>query len=371
MRAALTITRNDLRRRLRDRSAILVALVLPLAMAGIFGLTLSGVGDEDVSFEYALVDRDGGTAARAFGEALGQIDVVRLTDDRDAAAATFVVPRGFSAAVAAGRPAQLQVVGDVDAPIGTFVARAIAETYGSDVRAVGASIAALGGAADAGVAERAAHVPSPVALVDVTATRKELNPKTFFAAGMAVFFLFFTVQLGISSLHEERRDGTLARLLAAPVPRTSILAGKVLTSLVIGVVSMCVLAVATTLLLGAEWGDPLGVAVLIVSGVLAATAVTALVASLARTPEQAGSWQSIVALVLGMLGGSFFPVAQAGGLVALLGLATPHAWFLRGLADLSAGEGVSAALPAAAAMLAFAAVTGALAITRLGRLVRP
>ena len=62
--------------------------------------------------------------------------------------------------------------------------------------------------------------------------------------------------------------GTLARLLAAPIPRSAALAGKLLTSLSLGAVSMGVLALATHFLLGAHWGDPLGVAILIAAGVL-------------------------------------------------------------------------------------------------------
>ena len=183
MRAALAITANDLRRRLRDRSALLVAFVLPLALAGIFSLTLANATDDDVTFSYALVDQDRGPAADAFREALAQIDVVDLTEDRDEAAATFVLSRGFSAAVTAGRPARLEVIGDVDAPIGTLVARAIAEQYAGEFRAIGISLAAAHGTADpAALVERAARVPSPVALEDVTATRKELDPKTFYAA---------------------------------------------------------------------------------------------------------------------------------------------------------------------------------------------
>jgi ABC-2 type transport system permease protein len=131
---------------------------------------------------------------------------------------------------------------------------------------------------------------------------------------------------------------------------------------------MGVLALATHFLLGAHWGAPLGVAILIVAGVIAATAVMTLVATLARTVDQAGSWQSMVALVLGMLGGTFFPVSQAGGVLAALSLVTPQAWFLRGIEDLGGGAGPGAAIGPAAAMLAFAAVTGALAFLRMGRL---
>ena len=186
---------------------------------------------------------------------------------------------------------------------------------------------------------------------------------------MAVFFLFFTVQFGISSILEERRDGTLARMLVAPIHRSAVLGGKLLTSLVLGFVSMVVLALATHFLLSAHWGNILGVAILIAAGVLAATAVMALVATLARTPDQAQSWQAMVALVLGMLGGAFFPVAQAGGVLATLSLATPQAWFLRGIENMTGGAGAGAVLGPAAAILAFAAVTGSLAFMRAGRLV--
>ena len=231
--------------------------------------------------------------------------------DRGTVSAAIVIPAGFSAAVARGNPARMPVLGNVDNPISSLVAESIARSYASRIDGVRIATAAAGGSARA--ARLAAAAEQPIAIQDVSTRRKELDPATFYAAGMAVFFLFFTVQLGVSSLLDERRDGTLARMLVAPVRHGSILVGKLLTSLVLGVVSMVVLAVATHFALGAHWGNPLGVALLIVAGVLAATAVMALVATLARTPDQAQSWGSMAALVLGMLGGSFFPIAQAGG----------------------------------------------------------
>ena len=54
-----------------------------------------------------------------------------------------------------------------------------------------------------------------------------------------------------------------------------------------------------------------------------------------------------------------------------MSLATPHAWFLRGLENLSGGAGPGAALGPVAAILAFAAVVGSLAWLRSGRLLAP
>jgi ABC-2 type transport system permease protein len=383
MGATFAIVAKDLRQRLRDRSALLIAIVVPLALASIFGLTLRDVTSGDIAFEYAVADLDRGDLAQGFrgllreAERDGFVDVREARSEEEARAlardgdvsAAFVLPVGLTRAVARGGSAELQVVGNVDAPIGSLVARSLADGFASEVNAVRVAVVAAGGGPE--LAERASALPRPVRLEDVTTERKELDATTFYAAGMAVFFLFFTVQFGVASLFDERREGTLARLLAAPVPRGAIVGAKATTSIVLGVTSMTVLVVATSLLLGAEWGNPLGVALLVFAGVLAATAVTTLVATFARTAEQAGTWLSIVALVLGMLGGSFFPVAQAGGALALLSRGTPHAWFLEGLAELSGGAGPVAVLPAAGAILVFAAVAGAVAYARIGRLVAP
>jgi ABC-2 type transport system permease protein len=368
--------------------------VVPFALAFVFSLTLADVAGGGVRFTFAFVNEDHGRQAAILREeVLAPLDrekVIRLRDaptreegrrlaGRGDVDAAIVVPKGFSQAAESGAAASLQVIGNADATLATEVARAIAQGFAgrlSSVRlAVATAIAAGGGRAGTdevrALGERAAHAPDPLALEDVTARSRELDPSTFYSAGMAVFFLFFTVQFGVSSLLDERREGTLRRLLAAPVRRGAVLGGKLATGIVLGLASMAVLVVATSLLIGADWGSPLGVALLVACGVAAATGVTALIATFARTPDQAGYLQAIVALVLGMLGGSFFSLAQVGGVVEALSMATPHAWFLRGLGDLAGGGGVSDALVPAGAILAFAAVCGGIALLRVRRLLAP
>jgi len=394
MRAALLIAGKDLRQRLRDRSALMIAFLVPLGLAFIFNLTLGGLSSGGTVFTYAIVDADRSDVSGIFTEQVlpqveegGGIDLVEAASEDEARRmaadgevdAAFVVPTGFGDAVQAGGSAEIRVIGDVDEPIATQVARSIANSFAADLNAVRLSVATAAGGdpgslppaeLDAMIA-RAAEVANPVVVADVTTTKKELDATTYYAAGMAVFFLFFTVQFGVSSLLEERKEGTLARLLAAPIGRTSILGGKLLTSFALGVLSMTTLIVATSLLIGARWGSPLGVAILVLAGVLSAIGVMALVATLAKTSEQAGNWQAIIAVVLGMLGGVFFPVSLAPGILGKLSLLTPQAWFMRGLSDLAGGGAWTVVLPAALAMLLFAAVTGGIAMLRLGRMARP
>ncbi|MCP2250449.1 ABC transporter permease [Lentzea aerocolonigenes] len=389
MRHALLIAARDLRERARDRTAYVLAIVLPLGLAGVFTLILGNISGDSQLFTYAVADADRGVVARAFTDdvlrkaaASGAIALRTVSSEQEArtlvddgtATAAFLLPAGLTEDVQAGRAARIEVVGNVDAPTGTDVARSLAQAYTDRLGAVRTAVAATvhsGVSTPPAELAAAAAAVLPQAVVDEDTTgRRQLDAKTQYAAGMAVFFLFFAVQPGVTGLLDERRNGTLARLLAAPVRRSSILTGKLLTSVVVGVVSMTVLVVASSLLMGARWGHPAGVAALVLSGVLAATGAMAVVAAIAKTSEQAGGWQAIVAIVLGALGGAFFPVTQAGGVLEKLSLLAPHRWFLRGLADL-AGGGVAAVLPSVAAMTAFAAVTGAIALLLFRKVVRP
>jgi ABC-2 type transport system permease protein len=385
MRTAWVICAKDLRARLRDRSALLIGIVVPLALAFIFNAVFSGAAGGNAVIKLGVVDEDRGAVSQVLvhnvlgGVAQSGFITVR-TEPNSAVArarvsngplnAAIIVPPGFTAAVQGNRPAALQVIGNADSPISTEVARSIADGYTAELNRFRVSVATVAaGKPEADVTTlvaAATGTPPPVEVVDQSTKTKELNPKSFYAAGMAVFFVFFTVQFGVTGLLEERANGTLARLLAAPIRRPSILAGKMLTSLILGVFSMGVLVAATTLLFGASWGNPLGVAVLIVAAVVAAMGIMALVATVARTAEQAGNWQSVVAVVLGLLGGTFFPVARAPGILSTVTFLAPQAWFLRGLGDLRAGH-LGAVWTPAAAMLVFAAVTGGIAVTRLSR----
>jgi ABC-2 type transport system permease protein len=185
---------------------------------------------------------------------------------------------------------------------------------------------------------------------------------------MAVFFLFFAVEFGVRGLLEEREDGTLSRLLVAPIHPSSVIGGKALASFAVGLVSTTLLVLATTWLLGATWGDPLGVAILVLCGVLAAVGVTALVATLAATTAQAGAYVSIVAVVGGLLGGTFFPLSQAGWL-STIRFVSPQGWLMLGFQELSSGSSIAGVGAPMAGALAIALVTGGIAWIRAERMV--
>jgi ABC-2 type transport system permease protein len=388
MRAALTVAAKDLRLRLRDRSALVLGIVAPFFLAFILNAVGAGAtAADEFSVDYGVVDHDQGEVAAGFVAALEGLDVVdielttglseeRARDDVDGEKlqAVFVIPEGFSRAVSSPDDgAEIDVIGDVDEPIATQIATAIAERFTDEVNGVRLSVATAAaltdGQGDIGaLIDEALQQSPPVEVVDLGAEQRELDGTTYLMAGIGVLFLFFVVRFGVMGLLDERREGTMTRLLAAPIPRAAIPAAKALTSLVLGVLSLGVLVVASTVIMGADWGPVAAVGLLTVGAVLAATSIMGLVATVARTPEQAASVQTMIALVLGVVGGSFFRVSQAEGLLRTVAKLTPHHWFVRGLGEASAG-GVSAALPALAVLLAFAVVVGGVSLVFVPRMV--
>jgi ABC-2 type transport system permease protein len=387
MRAALVITGRILRQRLRDRSAIIFAVLTPFGLALAFSALIPS---ELSSFHttIAVVDEDGGPMAKilvddVFGH-LVDADVADLESmDTESAAeqevrdgtvgAALVIPAGFSDAITEGQLTTLRVIGG-EFTVSVEVTRATAARFASDVGAVQLMVATVGAggepvdAATIRLAQEAVQRASPIDVIDNSTERLQASLATFYGAAMAIMFVFFATQYGALAILGERQTGTLNRLLAAPIAAGSVLFGSALAGLVLGFVSMSVLVIATTVIVGADWGPPALVVLLISAAVIAAMGISMVVATLARTVNQAGSLNAIVALSLSAVGGVFIPLSQAPELLANISLITPHAWFLRAIDTLSGPDPTLAGiLPSLAVLFGMGVVLGGIGLIRARR----
>jgi len=287
------------------------------------------------------------------------------------------VPEGFSASSMAGAGGTVELLADADAAISSQVARSVLTGFASQVDAVGLSVAtalvADGSLPDArttaALTELASDATDPITIVDVAVADRTAGYATYYAAAMAILFVFLAAQFGIVSIHAERRTKTLARMLAAPLPWWSIVAGKLIVSMVLAIVSMSVIIVGTSLLLGATWGDPVALVALVLAAALAATGISLLAVAFTRNEEQAGSAIAIVSLTLAVLGGAFFPANQGPELLSQLSQLTPHAWFLTAVDDISTGGDITSSIGSVVVLVAIGTVTGGLGLLRARRMV--
>jgi ABC-2 type transport system permease protein len=365
----------DLRQRLRDRSVIIFSLLVPLALMIVTNLTIGAADDVELDRVHvavrvpegdrlaaALIDgaRRGGPVEVVVQEA-SEADVRRLIEDGGVPLG-ILVPDGFGPAVSRGAGPVVEVIeGDgtgIETDIVIAVVQSVLDGFGD--RAVAAAAAGQLGLSpeQAGrVAEQAATAGPDVTLVAGRAAREQLSPSGAVVAGQAGLFLLFTVGFGVLGLVVEREHGTLTRLRSMPMRPELIVAAKGLVSAILGVVATTVLLVAGSLLFDVDFGRPWVVAVLIVGAVVSGTSLMFIIARVARTAEQATVVQSILAIVLGMAGGAFFPIPATGLAGTILDL-NPIAAFTRGLGISSGGGGLGDLGAPLATMVGFTVVCG-------------
>ena len=177
-----------------------------------------------------------------------------------------------------------------------------------------------------------------------------------------------TVGAVASGLLDERRRHVLDRMRATPVRPLAILAGKCASTVVLAALSLATIWLVTGLVLGADWGDPAGVALLIGAASVAVAGIAGAVAAIARTEQAADTFATVVAFTFALIGGNFIPPGDLPDTLRRVSLVSPNGWALQGFAELSAGGGtVVDVLPHAAVLVAWGVVAGAVAAVLLPR----
>ncbi|SES40827.1 ABC transporter permease [Lentzea albida] len=383
LRALLVVGGHELRSRLRDGTAPLIALVAPILLATLFGLALGGDDDPPLKATIGVVDLDGGEfPASVQREALNTDELkgvltfrqypdeaaARSAVDGGESGAALVFPAGFSEGVGAGRGGQVSVLESPESPLAGVVARSMVDRISALVQArtlaVRASLEA-GVPADRVqlfVEENGAAGPA-LSLVGDPVSGGKVDLAVHYGAGMAVMFAFFVVGTTARSLLTERQNGTLDRMRAAPIPLWTALVGKSAVGFGLALLSMCATWLSSVLIFGASWGDPLGVFPLLLAHVFAATAIVMLVASRAKTDAQADGYTLGVAFVFAFLGGSIVPAYNLPEWLRGVSLITPNGWVSAGLSELAGtGAGPSAVLVPIAVVTGIGLVAGTVAL---------
>ena len=182
------------------------------------------------------------------------------------------------------------------------------------------------------------------------------------APGMALMFLMYTVANGGRSILAEQTEGTLPRLLVAPVTMAQALAGKAVGIFFSGMAQMLILIGGTALLFQISWGNWPAVIVLVLAAVFGALGWGLLLTVMAKTPSQVANIGSAMMLAFGILGGSFYDVQAMPGWFRWFGIITPNYWALQGFTNLAEGDGFAGIAVPVAGLLAMGVILFALTV---------
>lgn len=381
MRKLFIIALKDLKLIFRDPAALILMLLAPFLITMGMGLVtgrFSGNPNAGISsIPVAIVNQDEGELGKALEAVFRSDDLSTLLKptfsstpedahrlvEADQASAAIIIPQGFSMSIipdehgsTSGELIQIDFIANPNSPTNSRVLRSILNAFLTQVEVgkIGAEVtlsqmaqtgkltpelaAQLGGVLGTKFAQQSAQA-QPIQLENTTASGAavKFDLLMYFAPGMALMFLMFAVTNGGRTLLLENRNGTLPRMLQTPTASAQILGGKVLGIFLTAITQLAILIGGTSLLFRLNWGEPLGVILLILAAAFAASGWGSFIATLFKTPAQVANFGSIIMLVFGLLGGSFFDMSLLPDWVSMLGKITPNAWGLQGFTTLAGG----------------------------------
>ncbi len=337
MKRAFFIAFNEVKLYLQDRGDLAFSLLLPIVT---FALIYGAFGGQTMFETTAyVVDEDKGNYSSVFLEELGSIEGVEVALLTQSEAETkldmsdvlivLYIPQGFSQALASGEDAKLtfRQRGNAgqEGQIVASIIRGVAEDINQEFQVRGQVGESLQGT---GISQERIEVTVQEYLAQerekpVVAVKEETlggNPDFVnqFLPAIVTMYVLFSISMAARVIVEERRKGTLERLLTTRLSSGELFMGKFFASVSRGFVQ-------TLILLGLSYAvfqifTPLTfleslVIALVFAG--AASGIGLIIASIARS-EAGASWIAVVfSVITFMFGGTFFEITEGTSLYTI------------------------------------------------------
>jgi ABC-2 type transport system permease protein len=354
----LAVVRKEIAQIVADPRLLRLLIVAPILQLLLFGFAVDFEVDHVPT---AIVDQDGTARTRARIDELladGTLEGTMFPSnpeealaamDRGRVAAVVVLPADTTARRARGLPAPVQVIVD-----------------GTDARRSG--VAASAATRYFAQAERAA--PPAVSVEPRILSNPTLDTHPYMVPGLAAMVLVITTTLITAmGLAREREVGTLEQVLVTPIPPMVLLVGKVVPYVVIGCVDTAMALGAGTLVFDVPMrGSLLFLAVATLLYLLSTVGAGLLVATVARTQQQAfmGGFFFMIPAIL--LSGNMTPVLAMPTWMQPVTWVNPLRWFIEILrANLLEGSGWLELWRHALALLVIGSVLFGTALLRFRR----
>jgi ABC-2 type transport system permease protein len=180
-----------------------------------------------------------------------------------------------------------------------------------------------------------------------------------------IFGVFLIVLTLAKSLSREKTEGTLARLMAAPLSKAIFLFGKLLPYYLVNLIQIGLMFLVGILVFKMRTGHIHALFLVSCGLAAAANGLGLLVAAVGKTEAQVETLAVLLAVTLAALGGMMVPSFIMPGFLQTIALITPHAWALSGYQDIIVrGLSISEILPETFVLIGFAVVFFSVALFR-------
>jgi ABC-2 type transport system permease protein len=384
------IVLNGFRALRRDRGALILSFILPIAFFSIFGVIFGGMGGGNTPrVSVLVVDEDRSPVSERLIRGLLQEPSLAATTHpkakkgepvppdytaagaeaavkRGDAPAALIIPKGFGAHPIAlgpgGNRTPIRLLHDSSDPVaaqmvGGILQKVVMTSLPDTMAKAGMRYfeQASGGLTPeqrksiesamsrmstlpnaAGQSDPQGGSQRDVGFValdvrDVVGEKKQNSMIAFYAAGIGVMFLLFTASAAGGSLLDESESGALDRILSARVSMTTLLAGKMAYSALLASAQLTLMFLWGAAVFHLDLFHHLpGFIVMTAATSFAVASFGMLLASVSHTRAQLGAISTLIILTMSAIGGSMFPRFLMPEAMQKVGLLTFNAWAIDG-----------------------------------------
>jgi ABC-type multidrug transport system permease subunit len=327
-----TIAKNDLKLTIKDKMFFFWLLVFPLLFAVIFALAFPQSSPQTSQVTLNIIDNDKSFLSQALiNELRGEKYVTQVIDDESARGTrALIIPKNFSKDILEGKKVELLIEkeegSNIEASQAAFsnVLKAVIKILARIVAVVPEDEKDLQERYDENQLKRLITLRSEMA------GKLQVIPAGFnhTIPAVAVMFLLFTVLMyGGIILLQERREGQLERTYLSPATFASIIGGKWLSRVILGMLQIVILFSIGKVLFKVYLGNSI-LALLCVSVFLCGTiaGMSILLGSFIRKEEILIVLNILLANLMAALGGCWFPLELIPPGIRKIGFFFPTGW---------------------------------------------
>lgn len=358
----LSIAFKDFLTTLRDKQALALIILMPLALILVLGMGLSSMfsnnGLSIKKFDVAIINEDKGEISKQLedffkSEEINKMITLKTFEKSEALnkvqsgelPVLIVVPKDFTDKVNKGESISLQIYNDPGSPMRSKIVESLIKSFTDVVASIQSTVEAATPTFEHYNLNPSMIVPEVLSTIE-NSSSVEFNPMDlkkennltamqYYSAAMLVMYILFVASIGTTSIIEEREQKTLLRLMSTTVNKGSIIAGKLLGLVFIGIFEVIALVLFTHFAFGVNWGNSLiGLILVSASMIFAATGFAMFIATIFKTTKSVQSMSSALIMVLSALGGSMFPIFGMPPLLQTISKLTLNNWALRGYLSL-------------------------------------
>lgn len=333
------IARKDLLDFWKAKMLFATFMIMPILFMSMFGFmfpTITTTNNPYKNASLAMVVEDTGSFGANFAEQFKEIaastamfkvkDFPNFNSARDQILTgnikgVVLIPEGFTEALDSRRQAFVLITADDTNPqMSSIIYSEAASIVGVVSSNLGQSIILkMGNTGDP------SFVAEPISVERMNLIGSRTNQFEFLAPG----FMALTVVMGTltglgSAISREKEQGTMDGIMVAPIPRNTIVAGKMMAQTVRGLIQGFLILGLSMVLFGVQvYGSPVLMVIVMLLGVASFSGIGLIITSLAPEQETAQMMMVLLQFPMMFLSGLLFPMEQLPTWLQYVGKSLP------------------------------------------------